>query len=550
MHKYAGKISRKTAQTVSELAIFGAILLFVVGGMVRYAVNYNYNQNQQLAAMRYAFQLSFISGIKNDTSRKSVSVIFIEDRQEATVGRFGGQTRTPYILSGRGMFTNTLFLPQDFAVDNVPVIDFMIDGDHFTFTTAAYKTYNVAYPVDEDGDPVPLVTLTTPVFLGGVEGERDYPIKPCTPDHHEDANCPSNIHYDITYYNGDEVWYPNCYRSMGSVHGCLAFYRQIVNVPSDPDVNFCVSTNCSDDHPWDLPLEDRFNLDLSDTFMFPGGQKCSYNSSKFCDLPDDGSIEITNFPWQWTKTAATTSYVNFGETGIMRLDVDLDGKEEVIMKFTDSKGRLWTPQTGSKSGQAAIIQFQVMDLQEGDWDPTYSDWDRARKEAGSENEARTEDGAYTKNPPGLLGEQRMLTFTNPYGEQGTYLNIQEDASSHKAIQTQKSQRLDIVERLIQLSNDTGHLCRNDYDVDGDGNDHNVTSDVFCISDDITRPRPACGTSNKKCHYYKRQSYPGGCFSTKHNIVWKHCFDADSKILYVRSRILEKRGHRWITDTDQ
>src|SRR3989338_50958 len=83
------------AQTATELAVFGAILIFAVGFLIRSAMNFNYGQQAPLQAMRLALRESFLSGQRRETSRNTASVLFIDDRKDVDVGtgpgaRLGG----------------------------------------------------------------------------------------------------------------------------------------------------------------------------------------------------------------------------------------------------------------------------------------------------------------------------------------------------------------------------------------------------------------------------------------------------------------------------
>ena len=48
------KFKKNRAQAVTELATFGAILIFIIGGILRNAVDAGMLQNQMLKAMRWA----------------------------------------------------------------------------------------------------------------------------------------------------------------------------------------------------------------------------------------------------------------------------------------------------------------------------------------------------------------------------------------------------------------------------------------------------------------------------------------------------------------
>ncbi len=522
------------AQTVSELAVFGAILIFVIGAMIRYAVNFNYNQNQQLAAMRMALKLSYQAGVADNTARKSATVIYIEDRQDVSPGKYASQNRTPYIVTGSGAFTNDLMLPTDWMKDSVPMMDIFVNGEPFTFSTARYKVVTVARVTNTENN----------YGYDCSPGRRDDEVHPCTPAFPDE--CPDGIDYRRVWSteNNWTVQPAPCFASGGS--GCGVFLARLANLPLSRDKRFClVRERCPVHFPWDMPLQDRFNLDLSSTFYTGGrGQKCTGNTGNpdYCDVIGS-DLAMTAFPWQWDYVKGTTSVVNFGEGGVTGLDVDLDGKEEQVMGYTDHLDRtVWADGSSSSpdeeecplsSTDAIIVKFYVMDSQDGDWDGTFGDWDKRFHP--------------DRVAPGLASEQAMVTQTNVEGRRGTFLRITE--ANRQSRSEQKSDRLDIIERKIQLSNDTGRLCRKNYG-----------PDVVCCCDPAQDPfcPPDPGASvtipvggRRRAVYWN--CGPEACLSQGAgapipDLIYRHCFDQKTKVLHIRSRIGERRGTRWITDT--
>jgi hypothetical protein len=142
------------AQTVIELAVFGAILIFVLGVIIRQAMSFSYIQNQTLKAMRVALATSYkySEGIMdtapaNDqngagvASRNRASILLIEDRLTADSAKYGSIDRNPYINSASGTFSRNLFLPVDVGESyNLPMIDMLVNGIHFPLSTSAFRT--------------------------------------------------------------------------------------------------------------------------------------------------------------------------------------------------------------------------------------------------------------------------------------------------------------------------------------------------------------------------------------------------------------------------
>jgi len=127
----------KKAQTAMELAVFGAILIFVVGAIVRQALSAGYMQNQQLRAMRQAMTTSYRystglaggGGGSGDASHQTASVLFVEDRLTAESAKYAAIDRTPYVASAAATYSRNLFLPVDAGEDyNLPIYDIFING--------------------------------------------------------------------------------------------------------------------------------------------------------------------------------------------------------------------------------------------------------------------------------------------------------------------------------------------------------------------------------------------------------------------------------------
>ncbi|MDP3042661.1 MAG: hypothetical protein Q8N62_08095 [Candidatus Omnitrophota bacterium] len=66
----------KKAQTLTELATFGSILLLVLSFLISYGVRYNYQQDMQMAAFRRALSEAHASGRPD----ASASVVMVEDK--------------------------------------------------------------------------------------------------------------------------------------------------------------------------------------------------------------------------------------------------------------------------------------------------------------------------------------------------------------------------------------------------------------------------------------------------------------------------------------
>ena len=453
------------AQTATELAIFGAILIFVLGLIIRYAVSFQYGQNQSLEAMRLAFEQSFIGAQNNTAARSFASVLFIEDRKDVDVtgsvsvdGRYGSLNRSAQIAGGSGTFTHHLFLPTDPGEGhNLPVSDIFINGKHFVFSVGRFMEYS------------------TPVI-------------------------PS------------ETFSPCNVGNFGGGLGCPIFYARITNFNDDfrcPNPAVCSFWN---------PLVDieRFNLDRIGT-------------------PDVRPDLLSGFAWQWKPVYATTENIKINDGSSISYDVDGDLKEEQILTAVGAGGRVsqlrssldafdlsWSHSAENMCAPAhqAITKVYVIDAQEGDLDLTYDTWDAEGLPTPASPEGTN------KPRPGLTN--RFVMYTKP-GPQGTYFLIEEgklyDPDTRQFIRSvQKHDQIDIIERAVQLSNDTGNMCN--------GTNGNVL--ICCQGSTCT------ATSSNLDPVVN-----GDCFSGDN--IHKTCFDRDEKILYVRSNIEDKTGKKWITD---
>ena len=152
------KLNHKKAQAITELAIFGAILIYLLGSIVRTAASNSLTQNQNFKAMRMAMLKSWESSKKENISRNSASVLIIEDRLSPDVSKYGALDRTPYIANGSGTFSYELLYGLTPGLDdmqaNMPVMDFYINGQYFPLTTAAYRAF-VTLPKDNPTGAIP-----------------------------------------------------------------------------------------------------------------------------------------------------------------------------------------------------------------------------------------------------------------------------------------------------------------------------------------------------------------------------------------------------------
>jgi hypothetical protein len=193
-----------------------------------------------------------------------------------------------------------------------------------------------------------------------------------------------------------------------------------------------------------------------------------------------------SFMWQWQPIAAV------GELPTNdAIDVDGDFHDEQILSSV----------VDPVSGRT--IAVNVIDRQNGDLDFTL-------------------DGRRPNAQVGLLNESQMFSFT----QAGTYYEIREgklyDGQTGQYIRnTNFNQQVDVVQRVIQLTNNTGRFC----------NGNAPTAGAAWDGDPAINPVAACNN----------------CFSPTN--VRLTCFDTNTLRLYVRSQIINRSGRSWFTRTE-
>ncbi|MDO8675282.1 MAG: hypothetical protein Q7K71_04095 [Candidatus Omnitrophota bacterium] len=465
-----------SGQAVIELAIFGAIIIFVLGAIIRSAVSSGQGQDASLKAMRNALVQSSKS-TPGDTSRISPSMLYLEDRLSPDFGKYGSTERAPFTAQGSGSMTNLLMYPMDMSElqdpRHVPVMDMFINGKHFTFSMArlVYKRF-----LGSSGGPVHsakagLVETTTYVA----------PVSFSCPE--EDPGCegpapPVPIVHDPPQRGG---WDSSC----KSGRGCPIFYQTVVNMEDGNEI----SEDASDEIRQEA-LEKRFCVSSGQCpGLLTGPERFDLNHDD--NLSNDPPSSLyANMTWQWRGVQAMDDneddgkplHIDADHGSYPSFDVDGDGQEETIYQVDYNDDGIAT---------GAV----VFDSQEGDLDMTSPD--AAVGKVGLLNDM----AIYTKPAFGSAkGNHLLINQGKAYDLDGKFIRS-----------VNRKDQVDLVERKIQLSNDTGRMCG------GIG----VPSEVPAVE--------VCG----------------GCFSV--NNIARTCFDSASKILYVRSRMLDQQGHFWKTD---
>jgi len=583
-------VSRKKAQAAIELAIFGGILVFVLGLIVRQAVSSNLAHDYTLKAMRLALSMSLKTGLGMDSqqlggggacaARTSASVFFIEDRLAPTADKYGPRSRMPFVATGGGSYTNTLFIPFDEMYhDNIPRFDLIVNGQHFIFTLGGFNVYD---------------KLTD---------ETRYPEIPWLQDCMDRPGF-WDCNWNIALNMGDGGWETGNNYTPPDTRPCRIFYKIIENIPQEqepttadeirkegvfcdhddaPEVESCTDNPPDAQGPMNLTADERFDLDRN---MLTLGDR----------IPAAPPRLRQRFRWQWfavmgvdltrsrvqgcagghagqisrpqtyyyspTKYfASVVLYKNpeedWQKTRNVSVDVDGDRKPERIIKILEVETAPGVGNTGR------LEKLLVFDSQEGDMDMGFD--------------------ARSQGPePGLQDSIQMFSRTNS----GTYLLLEDgallDPQTRATISTQKRDRVDLVQRAFQLSRDTGNLCGNGmpFNVE-DYEPHGSVANILTINPrappntplyahwDVEKSRPNVNRNPKvetcACQYGYQNFYytlnghqqagTPNCGPNAHASCFEAatidttCFDEDSRMLYVRSRIEDIGGSKWKTRLD-
>lgn len=571
---------KKKAQTAAEVAVFGAILIFVIGLTVRHAMDAGYAQNQSLKAMRLAMKMSYeASEGRTEASRNVATVLFIEDRLTADSAKYGAIDRTPYMISASATHNRNLFLPVGFGSnDDLPVMDVFVNGKHFVFTTSAFKkvVFGTVKYCRDICDPSCLdcnATITTcndnygcwvsinpETFVEpgpGVDWDincASYTVAcntvpllcPCASASPCDASCTYGCSpFDPTQYvcGCTNASCTDCTLTSTQTFtrpvGCVRLYTIIDNHPLIPewcdDVgDMCPATN--------LTADERFDLNRSGASFAAPFDPTQAN-------PDvTGAALRKAFSWQWylvmafdvaenwlvypqlnkaqlNKGEGITLEPSWCESGCQssrNTAVDVDGDRKLEQVIQD---------TIRSDAHGIIASLGVIDAQDGDLDFSIDDSD-------------------TKPQSGFTQNVSMYTFVR----EGTYLQIKE-GKLYSAIgdtrqyirTTRKKDQIDLVEREFQLSNNTGRFCYNGSPTNwaSPPNDLNGKPIVAGVGN-LSNPVEVCVNS-------KVPNTPT-CFSGPN--IDKTCMDQNDDPnspyylkIFIRSRIASRHGRKWVTQTD-
>jgi len=513
----------RKGQTLIELAVFGSILLFIVGSIVKQHLSLSYIQNQSYKAMRKAMLESYFMSNKGWVGKNTSSVLIVEDRLASGINKYGEIDRIPLINSAQSTHTRHLLMavfPHEYdGGEHIALMDVFVNGDHFVFSLADWVDNEFKEGDIINGKPVEWEEFC--FFCRSAEEEHS-----CGPKH-----CPGNLgrRYCEPECEGYAQGCPDCEPWESHKidwYGCPVFYTYVPNHPGIEE--WCDNTRpCPPDDGsgfWNIPLEQRFDLDR------------------------DGKVDVVdpntqdNFAWQWLQIAGfhevATGHRDFDHCQAVKpnptgddwrrhaiifespychkrhrycisnkydsIDVDGDMFEEKVINLAIGPG-------------PAVKYLMYIDYQEGDVNFSKDPFD-------------------PEIPPGFTNDIQYFTFTRD----GTYLLHEEGNLYNYALNpmkhiigapkpeptqfvrsTQKRDNIDVIQRIFQLSNNKGTFCK-----EKDG--------VQVPTDEAHHgPNPVAACDE--------------CFSSDKVAV--NCMDTRNNVIYMRSRLWNRKGRKLITPED-
>ena len=241
------------------------------------------------------------------------------------------------------------------------------------------------------------------------------------------------------------------------------------------------------------------------------------------DLDRNGSVDVLaswrdEFNWQWQSVDPALIDPENGE--FTNVDIDCDLKEESILE-------------AGGIGLTGLFSFRTLDFQEGDIDTTIGDL-----------ENKPQNGMTSQNAQ--IYSYASNTADSALGT-GTYLLIEEgklystDGDNKQFVRsTQQKDSVDIVQRVIQLNKNTGHFCT------AAATRTTPTDPVWGWAWNNANPNPVevCVRSRQECFFGNTERtcmYVGEANPTR---------PEDYPVIYVRSRVEDKHGRKWVTDTSE
>lgn len=492
-------------------------------------------------------------------SRAPATVIIVEDRLGlGNPGRYGSLNRVPYMMQRSAFHTSNMFMPLDDNEDyNLPRLDVLVNGHHLAFTTANFRDVDLdnwsspywnryclfpqhlqvatLNPPGADPRPFPPILGPPPYFdtkgIMLIDSQGHY-VGPTQDKAGKGLPTPLYgfilVDWDIDSYTYYARFLPPEEYPDAPWVGCMELFTREYN--NSKAVRWCdgsIAKDCGGHCCYDCP-EERFDLDLNSIADHvdengPAFDKVTgpTGAGLMCTASPDVNADMWKFfSWQWYPVAAVQDphedendgsyqsnemsglrigrplkrhdFVDFpigGGPGEKPVAGDRDLEEEQVIKFLDVDRYF-----------GVVKKVRVLDMQGGDLNFSGND----DEEVGF---------FYGKGDPDNDGNITTQSPVNMYSQvkPGTYMSITEDGTS--VVSVRQKNKVDLVERTIKLSNDTGRFTggtKSEYNSpDGEPNP------VQVVSNDCTGAN-----------------------------ALKTCYDKDDNMIYVRTIIKDTRGKKW------
>jgi hypothetical protein len=470
--------SSRRGQAAVEIATFGAIVIFLIGVILRAHLNSFQNMDHETKSLKMALQVSNQNsqgiGHVANSSRNASTVLFIEDRLTPDFNKYATIDRSALVSNATGIMSNRLEYPIDFVTYgnqpfgevgfNLPIMDVYVNGLHFPLTTAGY-VFRVLYQ-KTDSCPSDFMGLSS-VF--GPEHAR------CLRQQHEIDSSGNHLFYGVEV-NGTSEYDPNPdtanatfdllrndWDASGATCGgesCTNFSSTADNVPGCPsDGDLCNAFTWQ--WRWVKATPSSFNQSPSRT---PKDLQIGLKDSNYPAADTSGSLReqtiyavsrkpVIDLLAILNRTALTPYEIN-GNSRLLSLTQDFVNAAPSLGLTLDTNPLCMTRQPGSEdtkqdgcklaaSWPSIITAVVTLDSQMGDIDQTY--------------DSKTSPGA----TPGLLQDMQIFSNVN---SPNTFLQIKEGKLYNpetKAVVRSISSKdhVDLISRSFQLSNNTGHFCQ-------------------------------------------------------------------------------------------
>jgi hypothetical protein len=485
---------KKIAQSATELAIFGGMLVFLIGSIVRTGLNASLQMNAALRTLRIALSESYRTSegeylhFRNySNARNSASIFVVEDRLMVSgASKYGAQDRAPFYAMATATMSHNLFDTMDYSENDyadIPIMDVFINDQRFPIAMGGFKQ----------------------VFLN----ESFLPVCPNRAKPPDDPP-PYGICWDR-----DRYYYPEDRPQ-------AILFTVVGNYPASELWCDGLSGDCGD-----FSADQRFDLD------FDGD-------------PDVIGPLRQKFFWQWFavkgRNAGKDDTISVQKEKNNLIDADGDYHQETVLIAG-----------GPEGGRTTFLK--VYDPGEGDMDVSLDardpgEWQRVEAVDGGCG-ATPRGSCFITSPPaeitgdymgqcylwrckkkkiGLMDDMQMYSFTTPGGGQPkTYLVVREgqlfNPQNGQFIRsTNRHDQLDIIERRYRLNKDTGRFCTSPPNLPGP-TDWTIKPWVNGL-EGLKNPVEACNN----------------CYSPEN--VSKTCMDQANLTILVRSRIQDIRRRRW------